>query len=96
MYMQTIDVSPSQLRAARALVGVSRDKFAEKAGVSLSTLVRIENGGWATKKRGGRVIHAFTSTISKIIAAHEREGVRFSRDGLELQRAKGEEQVVAA
>jgi transcriptional regulator with XRE-family HTH domain len=59
----------AQIRAARALLGWSQDWLAEKAGVGLATLRRIE-------QIEGMVKGNF-STIVKIQQALERAGIHF-------------------
>lgn len=58
----------SQLRAARALTGLSQPEVAEAAGVSVPTLKRAEAGG---------PIKVAEETIEAIAKALERAGVEF-------------------
>ncbi|WP_354134015.1 helix-turn-helix transcriptional regulator [Bradyrhizobium sp. S3.9.1] len=58
----------SQLRAARALTGLSQPEVAEAAGVSVPTLKRAEAGG---------PIKVSGETIDAIAKALERAGVEF-------------------
>jgi transcriptional regulator with XRE-family HTH domain len=57
-----------QLRAARALTGLSQAEVAEAAGVSIPTLKRAEAGG-AIKVAG--------ETVAAIAKALEKAGVEF-------------------
>ncbi|WP_407166603.1 helix-turn-helix domain-containing protein [Bradyrhizobium sp. ORS 111] len=57
-----------QLRAARALTGLSQSEVAEAAGVSVPTLKRAEAGG---------PIKVANETIDAIVRALERAGVEF-------------------
>lgn len=57
-----------QLRAARALVGLSQAEVAEAAGVSIPTLKRAEAGG---------SIKVSEETIAEIAKALEKAGVEF-------------------
>jgi DNA-binding XRE family transcriptional regulator len=57
-----------QLRAARALTGLSQAEVAEAAGVSVPTLKRAESGG---------PIKVTEETIAKIAKALEKAGVEF-------------------
>jgi transcriptional regulator with XRE-family HTH domain len=57
-----------QLRAARALTGLSQAEVAEAAGVSIPTLKRAEAGG---------SIKVAEDTIAAIAKALERAGVEF-------------------
>jgi transcriptional regulator with XRE-family HTH domain len=60
-------LTPAQLRAARALLGVDQRTFAELAGVSLPTIQRMEaSEGY---------VRGVVDTLTKVIAALEREGV---------------------
>jgi transcriptional regulator with XRE-family HTH domain len=57
-----------QLRAARALTGLSQTEVAEAAGVSVPTLKRAEAGG---------PIKVADETIAEIAKALEKAGVEF-------------------
>lgn len=57
-----------QLRAARALTGLSQAEVAEAAGVSIPTLKRAEAGG---------PIKVAEDTVGAIAKALERAGVEF-------------------
>jgi transcriptional regulator with XRE-family HTH domain len=57
-----------QLRAARALTGLSQPEVAEAAGVSVPTLKRAESGG---------PIKVAEETIHAIARALEKAGVEF-------------------
>jgi transcriptional regulator with XRE-family HTH domain len=57
-----------QLRAARALIGLSQADVAEAAGVSIPTLKRAEGGG---------PIKVAEDTIANIAKALEKAGVEF-------------------
>jgi predicted transcriptional regulator len=66
-------LSIRQLKAARELVAWSQEDLAEKSGVSLSTIQRLEA---ADGDLGGR-----PATGEKIIAALEKAGIEFLDDG---------------
>jgi transcriptional regulator with XRE-family HTH domain len=57
-----------QLKAARALTGLSQAEVAEAAGVSIPTLKRAEAGG---------PINVADETIAAIAKAFEKAGVEF-------------------
>ncbi|MCA1527366.1 helix-turn-helix domain-containing protein [Bradyrhizobium yuanmingense] len=57
-----------QLRAARALTGLSQAEVAEAAGISIPTLKRAEAGG---------PIKVAEETIAAIATALEKAGVEF-------------------
>jgi predicted transcriptional regulator len=60
-------LTPAQLRAARALLGIDQRTLAERAGVSLPTIQRMEaSEGY---------VRGVVDTLTKVVAALEREGV---------------------
>jgi predicted transcriptional regulator len=61
------------LKAAREVVAWSQEDLAEKSGVSLPTIQRLEAAGG---ELGGR-----PATGEKIVAALEKAGVEFLDDG---------------
>lgn len=65
-------VTPSQLRAARALIGAKQSDLAKAAGISLATLNNIERG----------VGDPRTSTLVAIVQALAGAGVEFADDPL--------------
>jgi len=65
-------VSPAQIRAGRALLGISAKELSDLAGVSWATIQRYEAGGGAQ--------HRARDTLAKIQEALEREGVEFIGD----------------
>ena len=60
-------VSPAQIRAARAFLGLSQEDLAKKASVSLSAIARIEQ-----EKGDPRL-----GTLEKIARALEKLGMEF-------------------
>jgi transcriptional regulator with XRE-family HTH domain len=62
-----------QVKAARALLGWSQIDLAEKSGVSIPTIERLEGADGAI---GGR-----PETAEKIIAAFERAHIEFQNHG---------------
>jgi DNA-binding XRE family transcriptional regulator len=81
-------VSVRQMRAARALVGWSRDDLAKAAGLAEITVKRAEAAS-DTGEVGGR-----TSTADKIVAALETAGVIFVDEngegaGVRLRKDRG-------
>lgn len=60
-------ISASQLRAARALLGLDQRQLAERAGVSLPTIQRMEasNG----------VVRGVVDTLMKVIEALDAAGI---------------------
>lgn len=78
-YVMKKNISPAQLRAARALVDWSREALAASSGTTVRTLARIESG--ETEPR--------LSTVSVIRSALEAAGVEFTNGdapGVRLRR----------
>lgn len=67
-------ITPQQIRAARAAIGWTQDQLAEKAQLSSDGIRAIEAG-----RRDPRV-----STITRIKAALEAGGARFTATGIDL------------
>ncbi|MCP1215096.1 helix-turn-helix domain-containing protein [Acetobacter orientalis] len=65
-----ISVSASQVRAARALLGISQDELAAKSGVPKRTLVRFELGEGVPRQ----------STVEALAHTLERAGIAFIAD----------------
>lgn len=65
-------ITKDQIKAARAILGITQAELARKAGVSLATLNSIERG----VEHDPRV-----STLSKIRAALEKLGIAFTESG---------------
>lgn len=60
-------ITPAQMRAARALLGMDQRTLAERAGVSLPTIQRMEaSDGY---------VRGVVSTLAKVVAALEHEGI---------------------
>ncbi len=68
-------ITASQLRAARALLGVDQRRLAEMAGVSLPTIQRMEAS--AGHVRG------VIGTLTKVTEALDRAGVEILGDNVE-------------
>jgi hypothetical protein len=77
-------ITGGQVRAARALLGLSRQSLANASQVHLDTVLRIEGAG-------GQPIRTTTKTLSQIVGALESRGIRFCEGGLIHQRARGEQ-----
>ena len=65
-------ISAEQIRAARALLGMSADSLATRAGVGLATIKRFEASEGSPPSRGG--------TLRNVQAALERAGIEFIGD----------------
>jgi transcriptional regulator with XRE-family HTH domain len=72
-------VSGLQLRAARALAALSRADLAERTGLCIGTVARLE------RERGAPSIE----TLQRVIGTLEASGIRFLRDGVLLQKERG-------
>ena len=60
-------ITPAQMRAARALLGIDQRTLAERAGVSLPTIQRMEaSDGY---------VRGVVDTLTKVVAALEGAGV---------------------
>jgi len=68
-------ITASQLRAARALLGVDQRQLAEMSGVSLPTIQRMEASG-------GNV-RGVVDTLTKVIEALDRAGVELIGENVE-------------
>ena len=60
-------VTPGEVRAARALLGWTRQRLADRAVVSLNSVARLEQG----------VVDPRGSTLSAIRRVFEQEGIEF-------------------
>ncbi len=77
-------ISGSQIRAARALLGISATELAERARVDWSTVQRFESADGISKSRSG--------TLQRIKNTLEVAGITFVGDpetspGVQLQRS---------
>lgn len=61
------DIHPEQIRAARALIGWTREDLAKESGVTVRTLVRIENSQTVPR----------LATLQALTAALETAGIEF-------------------
>ena len=66
-------LTAAQMKAARALVGMEQKALAERSGVSLPTIQRMEasNG----------VVRGVIETLMKVMGALEAAGVEFINEG---------------
>jgi predicted transcriptional regulator len=77
--MRIILPSSAQIVAARALLGIGQKELARLAKIHHTTLSRMESAGWA-------VAPGFPSTVDKVVAVLEAQGVEFIELGLRLTR----------
>lgn len=66
-------LTPAQLRAARALLGIDQRTLADLAGVSLPTIQRMEAAS-------DGYVRGVVETLTKVVEALEREGVELIRE----------------
>ena len=66
-------LSSAQLRAARALVGLDQRQLAERAGLSVPTIQRME--------ASDGVIRGNVDSLMKIVAALDQAGVELIAEG---------------
>jgi len=60
-------ITAGQVRAARALLGIDQRQLAERAGVSLPTIQRME--------ASGGVVRGVVDTLMKVVDALEADGI---------------------
>lgn len=65
-------ITSGQVRAARALLGIDQRQLAERAGVSLPTIQRME--------ASDGVVRGIVDTLMKVIDALEAEGIELIGD----------------
>lgn len=78
-------ISADQIRAARALLRLGQSDLAQRAGVSLTTIRRVE--------RGAESARASTRAIMSIQNALETAGVEFIVNGVRCKRRRTPEEV---
>jgi transcriptional regulator with XRE-family HTH domain len=79
-------LTSEQVRAARAMLRMEQKELAEKSGVSLDTIKRIE------RTRGP--IGAYAATVDKIQRALEAAGIEFTNSdapGVRLRAKRGDD-----
>ena len=82
-------ISAAQIRAARALLGISAATLAEKSDVDLRTIQRFESAEGIPKNRSG--------TLQRVKESLESAGVTFAGNpvispGVQLQQEKPEKE----
>ena len=65
-------ITSGQLRAARALLGIDQRQLAERAGVSLPTIQRME--------ASGDIVRGVVDTLTKVVDALEAGGIELIGD----------------
>lgn len=72
--MSIVKVSVRHVKAARALLGWSQEDLAEKAGVSIPTVKRLESAGEG-------LLGGHPDTVAKIQSTLEKAGIEFTNGG---------------
>jgi len=70
-------ITAAQLRAARALAGLDQKTLAQKAGVSLPTIQRME--------ASTGTVRGVVETLTKIVAALDEAGIELIGDHMNSQ-----------
>jgi predicted transcriptional regulator len=86
MHLERNVITSEQIRGARAMLRIEQSGLAERAGVSLETIKRIE-------RKPGKV-SAYAATLEAVRAALESAGVEFIAEnggGAGVRLRKGEE-----
>ena len=71
-------ITAAQMRAARALAGIDQRTLAERAGVSLPTIQRME--------ASDGVVRGVIDTLTKVVRALEESGVELIGEGQPSER----------
>lgn len=66
-------ITAGQLKAARALLGIDQRTLAERAGLSVATIQRME--------RSGGVVRGTVDSLMKLVAALEEAGLELLEEG---------------
>ena len=67
-------ISPTQIRGARAMLGMKQSELAEKAGISKTGLINIESGGSDPKASTLRAVQRALETAGVIFVEENGEG----------------------
>jgi transcriptional regulator with XRE-family HTH domain len=67
-------ITGPQMRAARALLGIDQKQLAERAGVSLPTIQRME--------ASEGTVRGVIDTLTKVVGAFDRAGVELIGDNV--------------
>jgi DNA-binding transcriptional regulator YiaG len=78
--MTIVEIAGGMLRAARSLTGLSQQELADRASISRHCLT-----GW--EGSSDNVPNAKARALHRVVSALEAEGVRFSEDGVRLERS---------
>jgi transcriptional regulator with XRE-family HTH domain len=73
-------ITGSQMRAARALLGIDQRQLAEMSGISLPTIQRME--------ASEGIVRGVVDTLTKVVEAIDRAGIELIGDNAE-SRARG-------
>lgn len=67
-----MDITPNQLRSARAFIDISRNDVSDQTGIGVQTLADLENGKTSSPR---------TSTLEILKLFYETRGLEFTEDG---------------
>jgi predicted transcriptional regulator len=82
--MHMIDVTPRQLRMARAAAGWTQDELAERSGISRVTIANLE---------AGKISDPRTQTVRLLVRALAEAGVAMTAHGVEVEGKPLENQI---
>ena len=77
--MTIVEITGGMLRAARSFTGLSQQEPAGRASISRPCLTAWEGSSRSVPNAKARALH-------RVVSALEAEGIRFSDDGVHLQR----------
>jgi DNA-binding transcriptional regulator YiaG len=77
--MTIVEITGSMLRAARSLTGLSQQELADRASISRPCLTAWEGSSDSVPNAKARALH-------RVVSALEAEGIRFSDNGVHLDR----------
>jgi transcriptional regulator with XRE-family HTH domain len=80
-YLSLMEITPEQIRAARALLRLEQGQLAQRAHVSIVTIRRLEGIGGSER--------VTPTTVEGIRQALEQAGAEFIPDGVRRRRAAG-------
>lgn len=86
----TMMLQPNQVRAGRAIIGLTMDEFAAAAGISSQTILRLENGETtASRSTTARIADALTRFGVELLGEDDGHGV-----GVRMREPAGDASIV--
>ena len=77
--MTIVEITGGMLRAARSLTGMTQQELADRASISRPCLTAWEGSSGSVPNAGVHALH-------RVVVVLEAEGVRFSNNGVRLER----------